>query len=116
DRPDVARTAPAHAEERALAAVAVDGVGRVADVSAGAARVRRLSVHGVGERVLKVQLSGMDDVAAEVHLHVDVHRPALVPAGIDGPEGRDPFRIRPLDSAHEGATRGALSAPGIDAG
>ena len=43
----------------------------------------------------------MHDVAADVHHHVDVHRAALVPAGVDRLEEREPLEVRPLHPTEE---------------
>jgi hypothetical protein len=51
-----------------------------------------------------------------MHLHVDVDRPAHVPAGIDGAEDGEALRVGSLDPAHEGAARGARAEAGVDAG
>ena len=55
----------------------------------------------------------MDDVAVEVHLHVDVDGATLVPARVDGREAGDAVGVGALDAAHERA-RVALDA-GVDA-
>ena len=58
----------------------------------------------------------MDDVAADVDLHVDVHGPALVPARIDAPEEGKALRVRLLQAAHEGPVAGSVAEAGVDAG
>jgi hypothetical protein len=55
------------------------------------------------------------DVAADVHLHVDVHRTPVVEAGIDRLEGGDACRVRPLDAAQEVGARIARDRAGVDA-
>src|SRR5207249_2192734 len=49
-------------------------------------------VHRPRHRLVEEQLAGDDLVVADVDLDVDVHRPPLVPAGIDGDELGDPVR------------------------
>src|SRR5256714_7015600 len=88
DRAEVARAAAVDAQHRSLAPVPEDGIGRVPNVSAWPARVRHFGVDGVRERVRKVELAGVDDVAGDMHLHMDVHGAALVPARVDRAEGR----------------------------
>ena len=58
----------------------------------------------------------MHDAAADVHLDVDVHRAALVPAGIDRREHREPVRVRLLDAAQERAARRAAAEARVVAG
>src|SRR5919199_1276820 len=104
DRAGVAPgAAPAQPQHRLPAAVPEDGVAGVARRSAGTPVVRPLAIDRVGERIREVELARVDDLAADVHLDVDVHGPALVPAGVDRLERSDPARVRPLDAAHEGA-------------
>src|SRR5712691_2975827 len=101
DRADVAGAVLAHAEQRAAPAVAEDGIVRIAGVAARALVVRSLLVDGVRQRVVEEELAGVDDVAAEVDLDVDVYRAAHVPAGVDGLEDREAGGVRLLDPAHE---------------
>src|SRR5439155_2269554 len=115
DRAEIGRPASPQAQERSLAAIPVDGIGRVADVSIRPLRVRRLAIDSVGDGVREVELARVDDVAAHVHLYVDVHGPARVPAGIYGLKGRDALRVGPLDPAHERPAAAALSEAGVDA-
>src|SRR5439155_574560 len=101
DRADVAGAAAPYSQERVPAAVAKHGIDRVAGVASRPARVRRFPVGGVGQGVGEVELARVHDVAAHVHLDVDVHRPARVPAGVDGLEGRHACSAGPLDATHE---------------
>jgi hypothetical protein len=50
----------------------------------------------------------VQDVPAEVHLHVDVHGAPRVPTRVDRLEQCEPGAIGPLDAAHEGLALGAL--------
>ena len=92
---------------RRAARLAVDHVARVRRVVLPAARVRRLLVDRGGDPLVEEHLAGMDRVAADVHLHVDVRRPAPVPAGEDRQELGLAGRVRPLVPAQE-ARRGAV--------
>ena len=87
----------AHAEQRAAAAAAKIESSRCARRVPRA--VGRALVDGVRERVAEEQLAGVDDVAADVHLDVDVHGAAGVPAGVDRLEEREPVRVGALDPA-----------------
>jgi len=55
------------------------------------------------------------DVAADVHLHVDVHCAALVEAGIDRLERRDALRVRALHAAQEVRAGFVRDRAGVDA-
>src|SRR5438105_5081922 len=116
DRAEVARAVPVDAQHRSLAPVSEDGIGRVPHVPAGPARVGRPGEDGVRERVWKVELAGMDDVAGDVHFHMDVDGAALVPARVDRAERRNSLGVGALDPAHERSTGCALAEAGVDAG
>src|SRR5262249_19551697 len=76
-------------QHRLCAAVLIDGIGRVPRVSpGGACSVRRgRPVERVAEAVREIQLAGVYDGSPNVHLDVDVHRAAGIPAGVDSLEG-----------------------------
>src|SRR5262249_54547485 len=69
--------------------VPVDRVVRVPDVTAAALVVRSTEVDLVGQLVREEQLARVDDVAAEMHLDVDVNGAARVPTGVDRLEAGD---------------------------
>jgi hypothetical protein len=106
------------------AAVAVDRVRGIAGVARTAAAIGRALVDGVGGLVGEEELPRVDDVAAHVHLHVDVHRAPLVPARVHRLEEREPVRVRPLDPAHErpvvaldaGVDAKCIAVPDVDGG
>src|SRR5947199_4431477 len=83
DGADVDPRAPAQAQKRAPAAVAKDRIRCVARVAIRAAAVRLAPEDTIRERVRNVELARVDDVARDVHLDVDVHRAAAVPAWED---------------------------------
>ena len=58
----------------------------------------------------------MDDAAADVHLHVDVNRASLVPAGIDGGKPGEALRIGALPAAEEGSTRRSAAEARVEPG
>jgi hypothetical protein len=70
--------------------------------------VRRQPVDRGRDRVVEQELARVGDVAAgvgragdlptDVNLDVDVRRPALVVAGVDGGELGDALRVRELDA------------------
>src|SRR5206468_1268186 len=115
DGADVDPRAPAQAQKRAPAAVAKDRIRCVARVAIRAAAVRLAPEDTIRKRVRKVELTRVDDVARDVHLDVDVHRAAAVPAWVDGAEAREALRVGPLDAAHEGPAPGAGTEAGVDA-
>src|SRR5256886_16241908 len=102
-----ARAPPPHAQDRLAAAVDEDRVVRIAGRPARPLAVRGVAVNPIGQRVREEQLPGVDDVAADVHLDVDVNAAAWVPAWIDGSEGCYPARVGLLAAAHHRAAGAA---------
>src|SRR5207244_1025689 len=76
----------------------VPGVGRVVDAADG---VRRLLVDLSRDLLVEEDLTRVDGAAADVHLHVDVRRPASVPAGKDREELRAAGGVGLLVAAEE---------------
>ena len=111
----VARLRLLHLQQRTLPAVDEDRVAGVARIAVRALAVRRLPVHRVGHRVGEEELAGVNDVAAHVHLHVDVHGAAWIPAGVDRLEWATPVEFvfcRPRRNVRFG---GARAEAGVDA-
>src|SRR5206468_11577658 len=108
DRADVAGAELPDFEQRLAPAVPVDRVAGVGRVATGTAAVGRAAVDGVRERVAEEQLTRVHDVAADVHLDMDVNRAAHVPARIDRVEDREPACGRALDAAHERLADGVV--------
>src|SRR5689334_1392319 len=92
------------------AAVAVQAVALVAETAAAPPRVRRPRVHAVGDRLVEVDLRGELLPLGRSNLEVDVHGAALVPAGIDRGEARQPGRARRLVPPQEPLALGAAVA------
>ena len=91
-----------------VAAVAEDAVVVVARAALAPGRVRRgRCVERVGELVVEEELAGVDLLAADVHLHVDVHGASLVPAGVDGGERGPAVAAGHLGAAQERRVVGA---------
>src|SRR5438093_5394574 len=91
---------PRDAHPGALSAVgAVVRVRRIPRVAPRVAAVGRTPVDGVGDRVREIEVPGVHDVPADVHLDVDVRRSARIPPRIDGVEEGEPVAVRSLDSA-----------------
>src|SRR6478609_10560267 len=117
DRAEIPAGGPAPERELRLAsAVDIDGVVGVPGRPIRPPRVRRAAVDAIGEGVGEEQLPGVHDVSLEMHLDVDVHGSTLVPARVDGPEGRDPACVGSLDSAHEGSAAAACPEARVVAG
>src|SRR4051794_4571630 len=95
-------------QHRPAAAVAEDRVSRVARLPVRAAAVRRALVDRVRYGLREEEVPGVDDVAAEVDADVDMHGPTRVPARVDRLEEGDAVAVRPLNTAQEAASRGAL--------
>src|SRR4029450_5768823 len=87
------------------AALAEDEIARVADVGPPARRVRCAREDAVRERIVEVELR-RELARAAPHLEVNVHRPARIPARIEGDEANAAVRV-----AHLIATEESLRPP-----
>src|SRR5207248_10775516 len=59
------------------------------------------------------ELARVHDLAADVHLHVNVNRATRVPAWIDRREDGEPVRVRLLDPAQKRSARSTGAEAGV---
>src|SRR5690606_39027320 len=109
------RTGEAHGRLRADAGG--EHVRAVGGVRLPAARVGGDGGHRVVDPLVEVELAGVHDLSADVHLDVDVRGAAAVPAGVEGVEGDGAVLAGDLDAAQEALPLGSLPLhPGVDTG